>query len=51
MNEYEARSVIIECCRRLYDRGFFPGVDGNVSLRVDGGRVLITPTGVCKDML
>jgi L-fuculose-phosphate aldolase len=48
VNEDQERSVIIECCRRLYDRGFFPGVDGNVSLRVDGGRMLITPTGVCK---
>jgi L-fuculose-phosphate aldolase len=48
MKEDEARSVIIAYCRRLYDKGFVPGVDGNVSLRVDGGRALVTPTGVCK---
>lgn len=48
MKEDQARSVIIEYCRKLYDKGFMPGVDGNISMRVDGGHVLITPTGVCK---
>lgn len=48
MREAEAREVLIEYCRRLYDKGYVPGIDGNVSVRVDGGNALITPAGVCK---
>jgi L-fuculose-phosphate aldolase len=51
VKENEARSVVIEYCRRLYDKGFLPGVDGNISVRVDGGRMLITPTGVSKGLV
>jgi L-fuculose-phosphate aldolase len=35
----------------LYQRGFIPSIDGNLSVRLDGDRVLTTPTGVCKGML
>lgn len=48
MREAEARRVLVEYCRRLYDKGYVPGIDGNVSVRADGDRVLVTPTGVSK---
>lgn len=50
MTEQEARKQLVSCCRRLYEKGFFPGKDGNVSVRVGDG-ALITPTGVSKAVL
>lgn len=43
-----ARREIAEVCRRLYDRGLIAGPDGNVSIRLGAGRVLVTPSGVSK---
>ncbi len=48
MREAEARKLLIEYCRKLYGKGYVPGIDGNVSIRVDGGKALVTPSGVCK---
>lgn len=48
MKESEARAQAAEFCRRLYDKGFMPGIDGNVSIRLDGERALVTPTGISK---
>lgn len=31
----------------LYDRGLTPGSSGNISARLDDGRLLVTPTGSC----
>lgn len=36
------------CCRGLAERGLIAGVDGNVSVRLGPGRVLVTPSGVRK---
>jgi L-fuculose-phosphate aldolase len=33
------------CCRRLAERGLIAGVDGNLSVRLARGRVLVTPSG------
>lgn len=46
--EVEKRKELIEYCRLIYDRGFLPGIDGNVSVRVDEDTVLVTPTGISK---
>lgn len=35
-------------CRRLYDRGLIAGPDGNVSVRLPSGLILITPSGRSK---
>lgn len=51
MREAEARSVLVEYCRKLYDKGYVPGIDGNVSVRVDSERVLVTPTGISKGIV
>ena len=46
--EAEVRAVVIDYCRKLYDGGFLPGIDGNISMRVDENTVVVTPSGVCK---
>lgn len=48
MTETEARKVLVGYCRKLYDKGYVPGIDGNISIRLDGDKALITPTGVSK---
>ena len=35
------------CCR-LYDRGLIAGQDGNVSVRLRSGHILVTPAGLSK---
>ena len=35
-------------CRRLYDRGLIAGQDGNVSVRLPSGHILVTPAGLSK---
>jgi L-fuculose-phosphate aldolase len=39
---------IVTVCRRLYVRGLIAGQDGNVSVRLDGGHILVTPAGLSK---
>ncbi|MEP0828532.1 MAG: class II aldolase/adducin family protein [bacterium] len=42
---------IIEIGRRLYDKGFIAGVDGNLSIRLNSREILITATGISKGFL
>lgn len=48
MNLSAARTAIVGVCQRLYRAGLIAGQDGNVSVRLDGGRVLVTPSGMSK---
>lgn len=50
MNEQYARSLLIDTCRRLYDRNLTVSAGGNMSMRVDD-YVLITPSGRNKGLL
>lgn len=43
-----ARTAIVGVCRRLYRAGLIAGQDGNVSVRLDDGRILVTPAGMSK---
>lgn len=43
-----AAAGIVRVCRRLYASGLIAGQDGNVSVRLASGDVLITPAGLCK---
>jgi L-fuculose-phosphate aldolase len=43
-----ARREIVQVCRRLYDRGLIAGPDGNVSVRLPDGSILVTPAGMSK---
>lgn len=42
------RREIVTVCRRLWERGLIAGQDGNVSVRLPAGRVLVTPAGMSK---
>jgi len=49
--ENEHRQDICEIGRLLHQKGFVAATDGNVSVRLPGGDVLATPTGVSKGMM
>jgi L-fuculose-phosphate aldolase len=49
--ELELRRQIAAIGRRLYALGFVPATDGNISVRLPGGLILITPSGVPKGAL
>ena len=42
------RREVVKVCQRLHERGLIAGPDGNVSVRLDGGRLLMTPAGMSK---
>ena len=48
MEESQARKLIIEVGKLLYDRSYVVSSDGNVSIRLDENTVLATPTMTCK---
>ncbi len=48
MDEREARKLIIEVGKLLYERSYVVSSDGNVSIRLDENRILATPTQVSK---
>jgi L-fuculose-phosphate aldolase len=43
-----AEAAITRVCRRLYERGLVAGPDGNVSVRLGDGTILVTPAGMSK---
>jgi len=51
LNEAAARQQLAEICRRLYDKDLIAAGDGNVSVRLDSERVLVTPSGFHKGFL
>ena len=48
MDESQARKLIVEIGKLLYERSYVVSSDGNVSIRLDDDRVLATPTMTCK---
>ena len=48
MDESQARKLIVEIGKLLYERSYVVSSDGNVSIRLDENRVLATPTMMCK---
>lgn len=51
MQEAEARNALIATCRMLYDRKLTVSAGGNMSVRLDDGSVLITPSGRNKGLI
>lgn len=49
--ERELRQDIVDIGRLVYQKGWVAANDGNLSIRLDEGRVLCTPTGVSKGMM
>jgi L-fuculose-phosphate aldolase len=50
-SEAQIRLDIVEVGRRLYARGYTASNDGNISVRLDAGRLIMTPTSVCKGFM
>ncbi|MDQ1707449.1 MAG: L-fuculose-phosphate aldolase [Pyrinomonadaceae bacterium] len=48
MDEQTARREIVNIGRLLYERSYVVSSDGNVSVRLDDGRIVATPTMMCK---
>jgi L-fuculose-phosphate aldolase len=48
MDEQTARRDLIKVCHLMYERSYVVSSDGNVSVQLDDGRVLATPTMTCK---
>jgi L-fuculose-phosphate aldolase len=48
MDEQTARRDLIRVCHLMYERSYVVSSDGNVSVRLDDGRILATPTMTCK---
>ena len=48
MDEQTARREIVRVGQLLYERSYVVSSDGNVSVRLDDGRILATPTQTCK---
>lgn len=44
----DPRTELIRVLHRLHERGLIAGVDGNVSVRLDAGRILVSPAGMAK---
>jgi len=48
LDEIGARQDLIRICHLMYERSYVVSSDGNVSVQLDDGRVLATPTMTCK---
>jgi L-fuculose-phosphate aldolase len=48
MDEQTARREIVRVGKLMYERSYVVSSDGNVSIRLDDGRVVATPTMTCK---
>ena len=48
MDEQTVRKDLIRVCHLMYERSYVVSSDGNVSVRLDDGRILATPTMTCK---
>ena len=49
--EIELRRELVKFGKWLYRLGFMPGTSGNLSVRLDWQRLLVTPTGTSKYLL
>lgn len=50
-SEWNLRRELCDIARLVYDKGLVAGTDGNISARVMGDRLLISPSGSCLGML
>ncbi len=49
--DHQFRGDIVRCGLLLHSSGFIAATDGNISVRLDDERVLVTPTGMSKGMM
>src|SRR5262245_36694923 len=50
-SDWQLRRDLTRIGRLVYERGLVAGTDGNISARVSGDRLLISPSGSCLGML
>ncbi len=50
-SERQHRQELVAVCRRMYERGYIAGLDGNASVRLGERRILATPAGRPKGEL
>ena len=48
MDEQTIKRDLIRVCHLMYERSYVVSSDGNVSVRLEDGRILATPTMTCK---
>lgn len=51
MNELQIKELIVEIGKRIWTRGFVAANDGNITVKLNGGEILSTPTGVSKGFM
>lgn len=51
VNEQDLRQQIVAVGKLVFEKGWVAANDGNISIRLDDGRILVTPTGVSKGMM
>ena len=51
MSETRLREEIVRFARSLFERGLIPGSSGNISLRLEDGGWLVTPTNASLGFL
>lgn len=44
----QAKEILINIGRRMYDRGFIVATEGNLSCRLNSDHILVTRSGICK---
>ncbi len=47
----QIKRTLVDVCHRLYAKGFVTATDGNVSVRLPGGNILTTRSGINKGMV
>ena len=50
-SDFEAKNMIIEIGKRMYNRGYVAANDGNISVKVGPNTIWCTPTGVSKGFM
>ena len=48
VTDHEAKRLILDIGRRMYERQYVAANDGNISVRVSENRIWVTPAGVSK---
>lgn len=51
IGEQEARAAIVAAGRRLYERRILASIEGNMSIRLEGDRIVATPSGINKGLM
>lgn len=50
-SEFQVRSDLVRFGQMLHAQGYVAATEGNLSVRLDSDRIMITPTGVSKGMM